>query len=206
MKFTHAFPVLLLLVVFSRPVHADTIDPTVYRLTATTCVGCFGSQPLPSVHIDAFLSVVQTTGTFWDPFFTAYINQTVLMLTGITGSVSINCMGIAGCAGDGTYALSFVPAIFAGDGWSAPRGDGSYLFLDGLPRYLVFSSVGSGLNTRVINDNAFNLFQWENPVTHFGSQVPLMGGVVQVPEPSSLMLAAAGLLGLLFLRRTVFQD
>jgi hypothetical protein len=203
MKFKLALPVLLFLVVFSKPAHADTI----YRLTATTCGDCFGGgSTLPSVNIDAFLSVVQTTGTFWDPFFTAYINQTVLMLTGITGTVSINCMGVAGCTGTGVYALAFVPAVFAGDGWSAPRGDGSYLFLSGLPRYLVFSAVGSGLNTRIINDNAFNLFQWENPVTHFGSQVPLTGGVVLVPEPSSLMLAVAGLLGIVFVRRALFQN
>jgi hypothetical protein len=194
MKFTQMLAVLFVLVVFAMPSRADTLEPTVYRLTSTTCLGCWGSQPLPGVHIDAFLTVVQTTGTFWDPFFQAYLNQTVLMLTNITGSVSINCMGIGGCTGDGVYSLSFVPPIFAGDGWSAPRGDGSYLFLNGLPRYLVFSANGSGLNTRIINDNAYNLFQWDSP-THFGGQVPLTSGIVSVRELPSLMLIAAGLVG-----------
>lgn len=189
MKFTQMLAVLFVLVVFAMPARADAL----YRLTSTTCLGCWGSQPLPSVNIDAFLTVAPTTGTFWDPFFQAYINQTVLMLTNITGSVSITCMGIGGCTGDGVYSLSFVPPIFAGDGWSAPRGDGSYLFLDGLPRYLVFSANGSGLNTRIINDNAYNLFQWASPSTQFGDQVPLTGGIVPVHELPSLMLIAAGL-------------
>ena len=142
-----------------------------------TCTNCWGNQTLPSVAFNGLLTVAPATGRFWDPWFTDYVMESVSMVTGITGTVTIDCHGLGGCSGDGTYALSFL---------QAPLGDGSYLLFGNLPRYLVFSANGLGLNTRFINDNAFNLFQWD-------AQVPVNFSTTFVPEPSSLALLGIAL-------------
>jgi len=103
--------------------------------------------------------------------------ENVTLVTGITGNLTIDCHGLGGCVGDGTYAMSFL---------QAPLGDGSYLLFGSIPRYLVFSAIGSGLDTRFINDNAFNLFQWN-------TQVPVTFSTTFVPELSSLALLGIAL-------------
>ena len=157
-----------------------------------TCQGCWGNQLVPNVTFSGLLTVAPVTGAqLWDPIYGAYYSSG-LMVTALSGTLDINCRGAAGCTGDGTYALSFLQANPGGDGWSAPRGDGSWLLLGSIPRYLVVSADGSGLNTRFINDNAFNLFQWSSPETGYGSQAPVTFTTTRVPEPSSFALLGIG--------------
>ena len=158
---------------------------------AETCSMCW-SGVLPQVSMDGLLTVAPAIGSFWDPWYQTYLSGGVLVVTGITGSLTIQ--------GNGTYSLSFLDPDFSGDGWSAPRGDGSYLLPFG-PRYLVFAANGSDLNTRIINDNAYNLFQWSNPDTGYGSQVPVQWSAVQVPEPQPSTLLAFAFIALVLVHR-----
>ena len=192
---THVFTigaVLLTFVLLSAPSPAQAAPVPLGEAFSMyfhgeTCDTCWPPQPLPDVTIDGFLTVVPVTGaSFWDPMYGAGAWSGGLMVTGITGNMSLDCGGIAGCSSGSSYALSYL---------QAPLGDGSYL-LGGLPRYLVFSAVGSSLNTRIINDNANNLIQWNSPPAGFGSQAPITWSAVRVPEPSTLSLMAAGLAGI----------
>src|SRR5262252_632699 len=99
------------------------------------------------------------------------------MITGLTGTVTIDFHGIGGCVGSGTYSMAFA---------QAPIGYGSWLS-QGTPVYLVFSTVGSGFSTRIINDHSFNLFQWSS------TQAPINFETTFVPEPPSLILLGIGL-------------
>jgi hypothetical protein len=186
-----AFLALLLLSTSAEATPVLTGDAYTITFSAETCTTCWGPQVLPDIALEGQLTVAPATGAFWDPSLQIYWGS-ALMILGISGTIDIDCLGVAGCIGDGSYSLSFLNAIFAGDGWSAPAGDGSYLLFD-TPRYVVFNSVGSGLNTRMINNNAYNLFQWASPVTRFGGQVPIVWGTTRVPEPSSLLLLILGL-------------
>jgi hypothetical protein len=167
-----------------------TGDAYTITFSAQTCTTCWGPQVLPDIALEGLLTVAPATGDFWDPALQIHWGS-ALMILGISGTLDIDCLGVAGCTGDGSYSLSFLNAIFGGDGWSAPAGDGSYLLFD-TPRYVVFNSVGSGLHTRMINNNAYNLFQWDSPITRFGGQVPIEWHT-RVPEPSSLLLLILGL-------------
>ena len=197
--------VLIVLALFSAPAAAmpvETGEAFTLSFSAETCSGCWPwESTLPDVTIEGLLTVVPVTGgSFWDPWFADYAWHSALMVTGISGTLSIDCMGVAGCVGDGFYSLSYVQANPGGDGWSSPLGDGSYLLFNDLFRYVVFSAEGSGLNTRIINDNAYNLFQWASPATGYGTQVPIQLSAVQVPEPSSLSLLAVGFVGVTILK------
>jgi hypothetical protein len=187
--------VLILLALFSMAAEASPIqtgDAFNMAFSGETCTLCWGNQVLPSVTIEGLLTVVPVTGaTFWDPWYTDYVWHSGLMVTGISGTLDIDCLAIAGCFGDGSYSMSFL---------QAPLGDGSYLLSGSIPRFVVFSADGSGLDTRLINDNAYNLLQWSSPATGFGNQVPINWSAVQVPEPSSLSVLAVGLLGVTFLK------
>jgi len=191
-----ASAVLAILALFSLPAEATPIQTGAafsLSIKGETCAGCWPWQStLPDVNIEALLSVVPVMGTFWDPSYGAYLQQNALMVTGISGTASIDCLGVAGCVGDGTYSLSFL---------QAPLGDGSYLWGANTPRYAVFSANGSGYSTRIINDNAYNLFQWSSPTTGFGSQVPINWSAVRVPEPSSLSLLSVGVIGVTLFKR-----
>jgi hypothetical protein len=176
----------------ARTVHAS---PIVLDVSATTCFACWNDPTLASVNVSAQLTVDTVAGTFWDPAYTDYFTLQALMLMGISGTVSID--------GGTSYSLSFVQPNAGGDGWSAPLGSGSWLLDPYIPRYLVFSADGSGYSTRIINDNAYNLFQWSSSVTGFGNQVPIQWTVTQVPElSSSWALMAVGVLAVVLLKRT----
>jgi len=166
---------LICVAAHATPIH--TGEAFNIAFSGHTCTSCWGNQTLPSVAFDGLLTVAPVTGRFWDPWFTDYFMENVNMVTGITGNLTIDCHGLGGCVGDGTYALSFL---------QAPLGDGSYLLFGSTPRYLVFSAIGSGLDTRFINDNAFNLFQWN-------TQVPVNFSTTFVPELSSLALLGIAL-------------
>jgi hypothetical protein len=168
---------------------------------AETCDFCWPPESsLPNITIQGLMTVVPvTSASFWDPLFGEGAWQSALLITGIDGTLSIDCQGVAGCSGDGLYDVAFAAATPGSDGWSTPRGDGSYLLFD-VPRYSVFSAVGSGLNTRLINDNAGNLFQWASPRTGFGTQAPVTWTATKVPEPSSLAVFSVGVAAVLFLK------
>src|SRR5262245_56477258 len=106
--------VLTILAVFSLPAEATPIQTGqafTLSVNGETCAGCWPWQStLPDVNIEALLSVVPVMGTFWDPWYGAYLQQNALMVTGISGTLSIDCLGVAGCEGDGTYSLSFLQA------------------------------------------------------------------------------------------------
>ena len=167
-------------------------SPILVDFSASTCFGCWSSPTLPSVNISGQLTLESMVGTYWDPFYQSYETGERLQVLGITGSLTID--------GSAPYSLSFVGANPAGNGWSAPLGDGSWLFNDSFPRYLVFSTAGFGFDTRIINDNAFNLFQWDSPTG--GNQVPVSWSAARVPEASSLALLAFGVAALAVLKCT----
>ncbi len=181
--------VALALLISARSARAA---PIVVDVSGATCYACWGDPTLPSIDFTAQLTLDSVAGTFWDPVYTTYVSHQELMLTGITGTVSIG--------GAGSYSFGFLPPNPAGDGWSAPLGTGSWLFDINMPRYLVFSALGSGFDTRIINDNAYDLFQWSSPATGFGTQVPISWTAVLVPEPSSVSLLAVGLVAVALLK------
>jgi hypothetical protein len=193
------------LVLFATiPAHASPIpvgEAYSVSFDATTCVACWGGGPLPTVTINGTLSVVPVTGgQFYYPFYGAYFSSAD-MVVGMTGTATIDCNDLAGCTGDGTYAMSLAqpgPGTNT-NGWSTPLGDGSWLVgLD--PEYLVLSAAGSGLDTRFINDNSSNLLQWESSTTHEGTQVPVHWNAVRVPESSSIVLLAIGAVAIVLVK------
>jgi hypothetical protein len=167
-------------------------SPILVDFSASTCFGCWSSPTLPSVNVSGQLTLESIVGTYWDPVYQSYETGERLKVLGITGSLTID--------GSAPYSLSFVGANPAANGWSAPLGDGSWLFNDSFPRYLVFSTAGFGFDTRIINDNAYNLFQWSSPTTGFGSQVPVRWTATPVPEESSLALLGLGVAALIFFK------
>jgi hypothetical protein len=197
--------ILVGLAVLPESAEATTISGSAYTIgfSAATCTACWGAaQSLPSVSIEGMLTIVPANATFWDPVFATYLNENAWMVTDVSGSLDIGCIAANGCAKAASFPLSFVPAGKAADGWAAPLGAGSYLLTGNLPRYVVFSASGSGLNTRIINDNAFNLFQWGSPLTRFGSQVPITWQAFSVPDrASSLGMFLLSLGSLIALKR-----
>jgi hypothetical protein len=113
----------------------------------------------------------------WDPWYQTYLSSG-LIVTGLTGTLSIDCLGVGWCSGQGTYLLSFL---------QPPLGDGSWLLYTNTPRYLVVSAEGLSPYARFINDNSVNLFQWSS------SQVPVTFSTTRVPESLSLVLLSIGL-------------
>jgi hypothetical protein len=187
-KLQLALGCLILLMPLAGSVEATPIqtgDAFDVAFHATTCQNCWGpNENLPIVDVQGILTVAPTLGTFWDPWYQTHFLQDVLMVTAVTGTLTIDCSGVAVCAGEGAYSLSFLAANPSGDGWSAPRGDGSYLWpfsAGGIPRYVVFSADGAPFDTRFIHDNAYNLFQWNGQVpVHFSAQ--------RVPDRSSSLV------------------
>src|SRR5688500_15507371 len=101
---------VVLLVANARPADATPIATgEAFNLSfhATTCSGCW-SGALPSVILDGTLTVVPATGSFWDPWFQTFFSGG-LLVTALTGTVEIDCLGIGGCGGGGSYSLSFLP-------------------------------------------------------------------------------------------------
>jgi hypothetical protein len=147
-----------------------------------SCFDCLPGQTIGvSATIQGHMIVAPVTGgQFWDARNGSYsgLSPDDLMVLGISGTLTIDCGGVVYCPGEGTYSLSFLPP--GGNGWSGPLGDGSWI-RPFEPRYVVFSADGSGLYTRMINDNAANLLQWTDPGTGQGGQVAIHWNTRVVP-------------------------
>lgn len=165
--------------------------PIVLDVTVTTCFTCWSypdpDPTFPDINMTAQLTVEQTAGSFWDPWYQTY-SSSGLMVQDVSGTFTYN--------GD-SYPLASVPVT---------QGDGSWLMPGGsVPRYFVFSAEGFGYGTRLINDNAYNLFQWTDS-SGYGGQVPVQWSAVPaieaaaVPDASSpFMLLSIGFVAVIFL-------
>jgi hypothetical protein len=159
---------ILALLSIAGPSFADS-----FHVTAVTCQNCFSPSPiLPSHTIDAVVTVVPGTGTFWDAFFQAPISANGLLeVTAINGLV------------DGIHPITLM---------TGNQGDGrSWLFPGGQPGLVWFNIAG--FDMRVFNDHAFNLLQdRESPGYMQVPQVPLLW-TATVAEPSSFVSIVTGL-------------
>jgi hypothetical protein len=192
MRPTPVFIGVILSFLFSLPAPAAAVPVTVgeaYKLAfhAETCHDCplWSSSTLPNVTMDGVLTVIDTTdGLFWDVVYADFAYKNVTMITGVTGTVTVDCMGILSCSGNGTYAMAFVPPA---------NGDGSYLFA-GTPMYFQFAA---GSTSGIIrNDHFLNYYSGPG-----SNQLPVTFSVTRVPDAaSSVLLIAMGMAGLAGMR------
>ena len=108
----------LALLTIAVPSFADS-----FHVTAVTCQNCFSPPNLPVHTIDAVLTVIPGTGTFWDAFFQAPIpGSGLLEVTHIDGLI------------DGIHPMT----LMVGN-----QGDGrSWVFPGGQPGLLWFNIAG----------------------------------------------------------------
>jgi hypothetical protein len=175
---------IVVLLVFAVPSYSES-----FHVTATTCHSCWTPPGVPSNipnhTIDAILSVIPGTGTFWDPFF-----QTTIPAAGLWEVVQIN--GLI----DGIHPMT----LMVGN-----QGDGrSWLTAGGGPGLLWFNIAG--FDMRVFNDHAFDLLQDRESPGYMGTtpQIPLQWAatVSTVAEPSSFVSLVTGVVAAIaFARR-----
>jgi hypothetical protein len=150
----------------------DLSAVTLVDISATTCFECWNDPSLPTVNIEATLSVIPVTGEYYDPYFQTFLHGNFLQVIGLTGLF------------DGLYPMSFV---------SPPDGAIPWLYTDFSPGYVYFM-VG-GTESRFINDHAYNLLQ--NSIDgNVNTPLHWNAAPTQVPEPSALTLFAVGVVGL----------
>jgi hypothetical protein len=173
----------VVLLVSAVPSYAES-----FHVTATTCHSCWSPPGVPSnlpTHtIDAILSVIPGTGTFWDPFF-----QTAIPGNGLWEVVQVN--GLI----DGIHPMTLIVGN---------QGDGrSWLTAGGRPGLLWFNIAG--FDMRVFNDHAFDLLQDRESPGYMGTtpQIPVqwVATVSTVVEPSSFASLLTSLGGIIALAR-----
>ena len=192
MRSTPIFIGVILIFLFSLPTPAAAVPVTVgqaYNLAfhAETCHDCplWSSSTLPKITMDGVLTVIDTTdGLFWEVVYGDFYYRNVTMITGVTGTVTVDCMGILSCGAGGSYAMAFAPPA---------RGDGSYL-VSGTPMYFQFAA-GSNVS-RISNDHFLNYYSGPG-----SNQLPVIFSIAQVPDPaSSILLIAMGMAGIAGMR------
>lgn len=180
--------VLFMSVAPARATAIEIGDPYQMSFHASTCTLCWPWSTSPELTLDGTLTVALASGNFWDPIYQMYWTR-ALMITDVSGTMTVDCLGVAWCTGSGSYAMSFLPTTHS---------DGSYL-LWGIPRLFVFGLDGPVIGSSIFNDNAFNLASWS------GTMVPVTWSsqVIPTPEVSTLtMLLAANVLLFVFARRS----
>jgi hypothetical protein len=147
---------------------AGPVEALTIQFTAENCASCWQGN-MGDVAIDALMTVESATGMYWHPVYSVWFSGTYLAVSDITGFI------------DG------VPMTFA----QAPNGSPSWLYPGYLPGLVYFAA--GGIDYRIIYDLAYVLLQ----APTLGTQTPITGGAVVVPDqPSSLMLLAFSLIAL----------
>jgi hypothetical protein len=171
MKANRAFLVLPAMLLFSMSSYAESA-PTVLDVSAITCSECWPGVTQPAVSVNAVMTVLPATGTFYDPWHQNYFTGTELEVVAINGMLN------------SSDPISMI---------RAPHGDGSWLNSDYSLGYVNFSA--GGFNSVLFNDSAFNLLDTATG-GGYGTNTPVIWNAVQAPEPPSVLLLALGLLGL----------
>ena len=172
MKSRLAILVLIVVCLWGREAHADTV----IDISATSCNLC----PPPSgggvstIDLRAQLTVEAVNGTFFNPGLAFFFTGSVYEVRGITGTLNGNSIS----------------------SFAAPLGDGSWLNFD-LSLGTVYFSVG-GFEGWLENEGDYDLIALiaANGAGGGTSGTPInFSASVSAPEPSSLLLLTASLIG-----------
>jgi len=79
-----------------------------------TCVFCapWSRPPQPDVTLEGTMTVVPAIGTYFQQYWKYLFQGEELLVTQVSGTLTIDCHGIVGCQDDGVHALSLAPAPY----------------------------------------------------------------------------------------------
>ena len=179
----------LLLLLLPLPAFADSI-------TAQLTLQTFPRQGEPQVflRLDAIVTLEPSAGPFWHAFYHSFVPRSngfvVTSLEGTLGGLPAALTLANPARPSWVEDTVFNPGHFSPGYLTFQSGGVQYAFFDEVTRYVLVGSISS---VGVITAGA-GAVQIEQPQT-FGSPA------VPVPEPSTVVLIAIGLLGLISRRR-----
>ena len=181
------------LLLFCVPARADSITVDVTGETCGVCAANWGEPNLPLVSVNAQLTVVQSTGSFWQPAEQGYISGGyIYQVTSVSGTFDGEQIGTLG-------------AVPLGAGWWVESTDGQSFNIEWLSFTL---TGGSSYGVGFLDD--FSGYTYTEFTDANGSSVLPMGltavaasDPVGAPEPGSLALVVVGILALACCRKSL---